>query len=133
MKKIIHFLIIVIIIYGYNMPSYAQDFNASGMAMGGAYGALARGVDAFTWNPANLALTYDNKLEINLVGVNLNLANSSLTIEEYERYFTESGHGGTWDDEEIKALQERIEQCVSAIQSFPMIGIQRTMSQYNNK
>jgi hypothetical protein len=104
MKKIIHFLIIVIFIYGFNMPSYAQDFNASGMAMGGAYGALARGVDAFTWNPANLALSYDNKLEINLVGINLNLANSALTIEEYERYFTESGHGGTWDEEEIKDL-----------------------------
>ncbi len=108
MKKIIYILFTLSFIFGFSAPSYAQGFNASGMAMGGAYGALARGVDAFTWNPANLALSYDNKLEINLVGVNLNLANSSLSIDQYERYFTESGHGGTWDEQDKKDLLDLI-------------------------
>ena len=40
---------------------------------------------------------------------------------------------GEWDDEEKQKLPERIEKCTNAILSFPMIGIQRTMNQFNNK
>ncbi len=40
---------------------------------------------------------------------------------------------GEWDDEEKQKLPERIEKCKQAILSFPMIGIQRTMNQFNNK
>jgi hypothetical protein len=108
MKKNINVIIAVICLISLNSLSFAQGFNASGLAMGGAYGALARGTDAFAWNPANLALSYDKKLEINLVGLNLNAANSTLTIDQYERYFTESGHGGYWDDQEIRDILKLI-------------------------
>jgi len=84
--------------------TYAQGFNAAGLGMGNAYGAMARGVDAFAWNPANLALKYENLMEINLVGFNLNAANSSLSIDNYKRYLTESGHGGNWEPHEIDEL-----------------------------
>jgi hypothetical protein len=76
--------------------------------MGNAFGAVARGVDAFAWNPANLALTYENRMEINLIGLNFNAANSSLSISDYKRYLTESGHGGHWDEQEIDELLDLI-------------------------
>ncbi|MCK4816442.1 hypothetical protein KA005_11800, partial [bacterium] len=96
--------LLIVCIFGIYTLSSAQGFNASGLGMGGAYGALARGVDAFAWNPANLALKHDSKIEINLAGFNLNAANSALTIDEYKRYFTESGHEGHWDEGEIDDL-----------------------------
>ncbi|PKP11594.1 MAG: aminoacyl-tRNA hydrolase [Bacteroidetes bacterium HGW-Bacteroidetes-4] len=40
---------------------------------------------------------------------------------------------GTWDDEELKLLPERIKMCTEAILAFPTLGIQRTMNFYNNK
>lgn len=40
---------------------------------------------------------------------------------------------GTWDNEELKSLPERIEKCQEAVLAFPTIGIQRTMNLYNNK
>jgi hypothetical protein len=87
---------------------FAQGFNAVGLGMGNAFGAVARGVDAFAWNPANLALTYENRLELNLIGFNLNAANSALSIDDYKRYFTEEGHGGHWDEQEIEELLDLI-------------------------
>ena len=84
--------------------SFGQGFNASGIGMAGAYGASARGVDALAWNPANLSLKHDNLLEINLVGVNFSASNSSLSINDYKRYFTQSGHGGLWTEEDIDNL-----------------------------
>ena len=92
---------IIFIVLALSTPIFAQGFNAVGLGMGNAFGAVARGVDAFAWNPANLALSYENRLEINLIGFNLNAANSSLSIDDYKRYFTESGHGGHWDEQEI--------------------------------
>jgi hypothetical protein len=94
----------VLVLIGISPNLFAQGFNAVGLGMGNAFGAVARGVDAFTWNPANLALTYENRLEINIVGFNLNAANSSLSIDDYKRYFTEAGHGGHWDQQEIDEL-----------------------------
>ncbi len=38
-----------------------------------------------------------------------------------------------WDDAEKKELQERIDKCIEAILSFPVIGIQQTMNRFNNK
>jgi peptidyl-tRNA hydrolase, PTH1 family len=40
---------------------------------------------------------------------------------------------GRWSEEEEKLLPERIEQCVKIIKSFVAIGVDRTMSDYNNK
>ncbi len=94
-------MLIILGLAGLNFPLFAQGFGASGLSMGGAYIALARGVDAFSWNPANLSLSHDSKFEINLVGVNINVSNSSLTLDEYERYFTESGHNGYWSESDI--------------------------------
>jgi PTH1 family peptidyl-tRNA hydrolase len=40
---------------------------------------------------------------------------------------------GRWSDEEEKLLPERIDQCVKMIKSFVAIGVDRTMSDFNNK
>ena len=98
--------VFILLLCGLLTFTYAQGFNAAGVGMGNAYGAMARGVDAFSWNPANLALNYENRLEINLIGFNFNAANSSLSIDK--RYLTESGHGGHWEPHEIDELLELI-------------------------
>ena len=101
MKKYIITNLCVLLLYFLSMPGYSQGFGASGLSMGGAYIAVARGVDAFAWNPANLSLSTQNKFELNLVAANINVVNSSLTLSEYERYFTDSGHHGFWDTNDI--------------------------------
>jgi PTH1 family peptidyl-tRNA hydrolase len=40
---------------------------------------------------------------------------------------------GKWSAEEESALSERIDQCVKIIKSFIAIGVDRTMSDFNNK
>lgn len=40
---------------------------------------------------------------------------------------------GTWSPEEEKLLPERIDQCVKIIKSFVAIGVDRTMSEFNNR
>ncbi|MEO8085597.1 MAG: aminoacyl-tRNA hydrolase [Bacteroidota bacterium] len=40
---------------------------------------------------------------------------------------------GKWSEEEQKILVERIDQCVKIIKSFIGIGVDRTMSDFNNK
>lgn len=40
---------------------------------------------------------------------------------------------GEWSSEEKEALPERIEMCHNFIEGFVTIGLQRTMSAYNNK
>jgi len=40
---------------------------------------------------------------------------------------------GKWSPEEEKALAERIDQCVKIVKSFVAIGVDRTMSDFNNK
>ena len=40
---------------------------------------------------------------------------------------------GDWDEEEISKLPERLEMAGEIIRSFGVIGLQRTMNQYNNK
>ena len=81
-----------------------QGFDATSMGMGGAYSAVARGVNSVAWNPANLALPRDSWFELNIIGLNLNVANSSMTIENYKRYFTDAGHNGEWSEQDIDEI-----------------------------
>lgn len=60
--------------------------NARSVAMGGAYTALARGVEAPSWNPANLALPSRKKVQINLFSVGLGFHNNSFSKSQYDIY-----------------------------------------------
>jgi hypothetical protein len=60
--------------------------NARALGMGGSYTALARGIEAPYWNPANLGLSEDNGLTIGLFGVGAGLKNNSFTLADYNKY-----------------------------------------------
>ncbi|MFQ5823305.1 MAG: DUF5723 family protein [bacterium] len=60
--------------------------NARSVAMGGAYTALARGVEAPAWNPANLALSGENIYHFNLISVGVGFHNNSFSKKQYNLY-----------------------------------------------
>jgi len=60
--------------------------NARSVAMGGAYTAIARGIESPSWNPANLALSGKNKYHFNLVSLGLGLNNNSFDKNQYGLY-----------------------------------------------
>jgi hypothetical protein len=60
--------------------------NPRSVAMGGAYTALARGVDAPAWNPANLALKSKKKYDFNLFSIGLGFHNNSFSKKHYDLY-----------------------------------------------
>lgn len=60
--------------------------NARGMALGGAYSAVARGAEAVNWNPAVLGLRSAPRFSLLLPGAGLAFQNSSFTLNDYRRY-----------------------------------------------
>lgn len=60
--------------------------DARSVGMAGAYTAIARGVWAPMWNPANLALPEHPSFSLNLVGAGLRFGNSSFSKSTYDRY-----------------------------------------------
>lgn len=60
--------------------------NPRSVAMGGAYTALARGVDAPAWNPANLGIKSARKYRFNLISVGLGFHNNSFNKNHYDLY-----------------------------------------------
>lgn len=60
--------------------------NARSVGMGGAYTALARGVEAPAWNPANLAISSSKKYHFNLISVGIGFHNNSFSKKYYDLY-----------------------------------------------
>ncbi|MFQ5649436.1 MAG: DUF5723 family protein, partial [bacterium] len=60
--------------------------NARSVAMGGAYTALARGVEAPSWNPANLGLSGRKVPRLNLISIGVGIHNNSFSKSRYELY-----------------------------------------------
>ncbi len=75
--------------------------NARSVAMGGAYTALARGVESPSWNPANLGLTTRKTYRINLVSFGFGLSNNSFGKEHYDLY--NGAHLSEQDKQDILA------------------------------
>ncbi|MFQ5605115.1 MAG: DUF5723 family protein [bacterium] len=69
-----------------NLSAQAGISNARSMAMGGAYSALARGVESPVWNPANLALSTKRTYRFNLISVGMNFHNNSFNKKQYDLY-----------------------------------------------
>lgn len=106
-KKIVLSAIINILI---TASIFAQGFDGASLGMGRAYGALATGIDAIAWNPANLVLPRNSFIELNLFSLNLNMANSSFNPDNYNRYFTKEGHKGWWSEKDKKAILDLIDE-----------------------
>jgi len=106
LKKIFLCTLLVLL---YSLSLNAQGFDGASLAMGRAYGALATGIDAVAWNPANLILPRAGFLEVNIFSLNLNLANSGFTPDDYNRYFTQEGHNGFWSENDKQAILDLID------------------------
>ncbi len=102
MKKIIWITFILAAV------AFTQSFDAKSLSMSGNASAFIRGVDALSWNPANLANERGNTAELNLLSINAGLYNSSFSLRNYNRYFTEEGHGGFWSVSDKNAILDLI-------------------------
>jgi hypothetical protein len=105
MKKIFQTAIVFSLLTG---MLHAQGFDATSLAMGKAFGGVARGVESLTWNPANLGLPRGSWFEMNFVGLNFNIGNSALSLDDYKRYLTDTGHGGSWDEKDKQDLLDMV-------------------------
>jgi hypothetical protein len=94
----------ILFLSGMNFQLSAQNYDATSLSLAGAYGGMVRGVDALSWNPANLGLPRDHWIEINFIGVNMWLANSGFSFNDYERYLTASGHNGEWTTQDTREI-----------------------------
>ncbi|MBD3257083.1 hypothetical protein GF377_01525 [candidate division GN15 bacterium] len=68
------------------LPDAMVHSSARAAAMSGAYTALAKGVDAAKYNPANLGLTGYRQTGLEFVAVGANIANNSFTLSDYNDY-----------------------------------------------
>jgi len=102
MKKItILFLLLFSLVWG-------QSFDGKSLGMAGNFSAISRGVNSIAWNPANIALKRGNTIEINILSFNIALFNSSFSLSDYNRYFTEEGHHGHWTESDKQAILDLI-------------------------
>lgn len=62
------------------------QMNARALGLGGAYTALARGVDAPLWNPANLGLSDNPKFSLTIIGAQSGAWNNSISLGMYNKY-----------------------------------------------
>lgn len=62
------------------------ESSARALAMGGAHTALAKGVDAGKFNPANLGLVDYRQTSVEFFGVGLIVKNNSFTLDDYNTY-----------------------------------------------
>jgi hypothetical protein len=76
---------VVLLLLMRSLPVRSQ-VTARGMAMGGAYTALARGVHAADWNPANLGMPDNPAFSISIIGVGVQVSNNSFTKSMYDKY-----------------------------------------------
>jgi len=79
-----------VFLFGFAAPNFLHAqygmSSARSLAMGGAYTALARGVQAPGWNPANLALPREKRFELNMLSIGVDFHNNSFTKKFYDLY-----------------------------------------------
>jgi len=84
-------------------PCLAQ-LTARALGMGLAYTALARGVHASDWNPANLGLSNNPPFGFSIFSVGAGVGNNSFSIGTYNDYATDP----YWDSNEVAELLNKI-------------------------
>ena len=67
-------------------PAATVNSSARSAAMGGAFTALAKGVDAPKYNPANLGLTDYQQVGIEFVSLGASVNNNAFTLSDYNNY-----------------------------------------------
>ncbi len=62
------------------------QMTARAVGLGGAYTAIARGVHAPLWNPANLGLSDNPKFSMSIIGAQAGVWNNSFSLGMYNKY-----------------------------------------------
>ena len=94
--------IIMASLLAFSLPALSQPgYNARSMGMAGAYLGMARGAEAGSWNPANLALEDNPGFSVDFLGAGLLLANNGINIKLYNDYFSQEyfDANGSWDEQ----------------------------------
>ncbi len=95
-KKILVTVLILAIAVVTMPPVFGQGMSsARTVALGSAGTALATGIDAYRYNPANLGIASQRQSGIELLGVGANITNNAFTLSDYNKY---SGAFLTSDD-----------------------------------
>lgn len=77
---------ILALAFGSQVLAQSGMSNARSVAMGGAYLAIARGVEAPRWNPANLGLSGERNFNLNLISFGVGFHNNSFSKKQYDLY-----------------------------------------------
>jgi len=109
---------------------FAQNFDGAGLSMAGNYSALSRGINSMAYNPANLAVVRNNAFELNLISLDLALYNNSFSTSDYNRYFTQEGHNGKWDENDRENILDLIPE--SGLGLFSETGVNALGFAINN-
>jgi hypothetical protein len=75
----------VILLFIFQIPVFSQ-MTPRALGMGGAYSALARGVHAPDWNPANLGMPDNPGFSMSFLSVGTQISNNSFTQGMYNKY-----------------------------------------------
>jgi len=87
-----------------NKPGRPQII-ARGLGLGHAYTALARGVHAPLYNPANLGLPGNPKFSMTFLSAGIGVRNNSFSKGDYDRYLVDDPE---WDQNDIENILSRI-------------------------
>ena len=89
-----------------------SQMTARGLGMGGAYTALARGVHAPIWNPANLGLPDNPKFSMTFISIETGVWNNSLSKGMYDKYFVngDKDQNGNiiWERQDVEDILNHI-------------------------
>ncbi len=77
--------------------------NPRAMAMGDAYSALAFGLEAANYNPANLGLSANPAFTLDFISFGIDLKNNSFSLDDYNTYT-----GKFLNDDDKEAILDRI-------------------------
>ncbi len=79
-------LCVLILLLSIGLAWGRGNSNARALGMGGSYTAVARGLDAPNWNPANLGLSDNNKYSVGIFSVGAGVKNNSFSLAAYNKY-----------------------------------------------
>ncbi len=79
------------------------ESSARALGMGGAFSALASGVNAARFNPANLGFADYQDNGIEFIGFGANFSNNAFTLDDYNDY-----NGSTWTDQDKADILTKI-------------------------
>jgi len=87
------------------------QLNARSLGLGGAYTALARGIHAADWNPANLGLPDNPKFSFTFISASVRVNNNSFTKGMYDKYLVDKADDNNsvyWSKSDISDILNTI-------------------------